>query len=175
MSHSCCPRVLCVCAAAPYAGLCLEFVRDAYAAAGISKKYLEQGSAKDGCAVASGDGGWNTGGTPPLGAVLFWCVVAHARLTADLCRCLPMLACGCACLLAWIEVPFAVSELTLSPSLFPLRRKDCSSNGHAALSRGGGQASSSGDGVHWNGSPNVAISWLDNSWCGGGITGWYAE
>jgi hypothetical protein len=53
-----------------------------------------------------------------------------------------------------------------------VRRENCSQYGHAALSRGGGMASSSGTGTNWNGSPNVAISWLDNNWCGAPVSGW---
>ncbi len=98
-------------------------MHDAYAAAGVSHKYLSQASAKDGCEVAKSEPGWHTGGTPPLGAVLFW--------------------------------------------------ENCSAYGHVAISKGGGMASSSGDGVHWDGSPNVAISWLDDHWCGAPVTGWY--
>ena len=109
-------------AAAPYAGLCEGFVKAAYANAGVSQDYLDQGSAKDGCEIAKGKAGWSTGGTPPLGAVVFW--------------------------------------------------EDCSAFGHVCISRGGGMASSSGDGKHWNGSPDVSLSWLNSDWCGGEFTGW---
>jgi hypothetical protein len=45
--------------AAPYPRLCLGFVRDAYAHAGVPKEYLDQGSAKEGCIMASKKAHWN--------------------------------------------------------------------------------------------------------------------
>eukprot|EP00762_Andalucia_godoyi_P003114 ANDGO_01098.mRNA.1 hypothetical protein len=61
---------------APYAGLCLGFVKDAYAAAGISgKAYMDAGSAKDGAGIAKGLGGWHgfsSAGAVPRGALVFW-------------------------------------------------------------------------------------------------------
>jgi hypothetical protein len=34
-------------------------------------------------------------------------------------------------------------------------------------------AVSNGDGKNWDGSPNVALSWLDTHWCGAHFSGWY--
>ena len=67
ITHSFVPCPVCMFAAAPYAGLCLGFVKAAYADAGVSQSYLDQGSAKDGCDIAKTKAGWSTGGTPPLG------------------------------------------------------------------------------------------------------------
>eukprot|EP00694_Reclinomonas_americana_P004471 EC792271.1.p1 GENE.EC792271.1~~EC792271.1.p1 ORF type:complete len:177 (+),score=53.73 EC792271.1:36-566(+) len=110
--------------AAPYAGRCLGFVKDAYASAGVHRDYLDQGSAKEGAAVAKQKAGWThySGTDVPAGAVLFW--------------------------------------------------SGCSSNGHAALSIGGSNASSNGDGVHWNGKFGIAVEWLNEHWCGSAPDGY---
>jgi hypothetical protein len=60
--------------AAPYSGMCLQFVKDAYAQAGVSHSYLDQHSAKDGYGVAVTRPGWNgySSDNIPKGAVVFW-------------------------------------------------------------------------------------------------------
>lgn len=71
---------------APYAGLCLGFVKDAYAHAGVSKEYLNQGSAAEATRVAARTSGWHSFSdyNVPRGAVLLWencSAYGHAALS----------------------------------------------------------------------------------------------
>ena len=62
---------------------------------------------------------------------------------------------------------------TLCDCVLLSRREDCTYNGNVAISRGGGYASCSGDGLTWAGSPNVTDSFISKQFCGGPVTGWY--
>lgn len=53
-------------------------------------------------------------------------------------------------------------------------REDCTYNGTAAISQGGGYASCSGDGVNWNGAANASIEFISRQFCGLPVTGWCA-
>jgi hypothetical protein len=70
---------------APYPGLCLGFVHDAYEHAGVSQSYLDMATARDAALAAAQLKGWSTSYPPPLGAVILFADCSdygHAALSA---------------------------------------------------------------------------------------------
>lgn len=147
-------------AAAPYAGLCLGFVKAAYADAGVSQSYFDQASAKDGCDIAKTKAGWTTGGTPPLGqcAPIFGvcppCIAIGFITVCNLIfeaviECPMPVAASLFCADCVVNVRRALSPALTLFHFVPFLHivgavifwENCSAYGHVAISRGGGMVS----------------------------------